>query len=363
MYSELSCCKPPNGTITWKSTYYTRRGIAFVQLPVVFSSSRPLLIYMSYSPPPYPAAEQARGRKDDTAHNAYPRPPHGPRSRLASCISFVMSVTRFAWIAQRFESSNRCTRKASVASCSARIADDCHRSSPALRDVRLRATSRTWKLAFAWGLWKHLESRVERKGGRSKGKLTTRLKGSLAISKSVLFWYFLISCSATVPGRKRRFFCGAAAPEPSPLPVCQLCRRPHVSCRDVALVRRCVRPPQQSEEDNTHVSRPCRVLDHLSGGMYSGSGLRRGRPRGWLLCAPSWSSSRREGGCDVGAGLVKRVGVTSEDGCKVGQKSVQRVRRAECSFQVTCVLVLAEMHAVGWWDNVERRNQVCCDRL
>lgn len=36
---------------------------------------------------------------------------------------------------------------------------------------------------------------------RSTRTLTTRLKGSLAMSKSVLFWYFRISCSASVPGR------------------------------------------------------------------------------------------------------------------------------------------------------------------
>lgn len=34
--------------------------------------------------------------------NNYPRPPHGPRILRASCISRVMMVTRFAWMAQRF---------------------------------------------------------------------------------------------------------------------------------------------------------------------------------------------------------------------------------------------------------------------
>ena len=38
-----------------------------------------------------------------------------PRIRRASCISFGMTVTRFAWIAQRLESSNRWTRYASAA--------------------------------------------------------------------------------------------------------------------------------------------------------------------------------------------------------------------------------------------------------
>lgn len=88
-------------------------------------------------------------------------------------------------------------------------------------DLRYQLSAR---IPEAW------EGGRERKNGVSRRiGLTTRLKGSLAMSKSVLFWYFLISCSATVPGRKRRFFCRAAAPEPSPLPVCQLCRGSHVT--------------------------------------------------------------------------------------------------------------------------------------
>jgi len=54
--------------------------------------------------------------------NLQPIPPHAPRSRLASCISFCIIVTRFACIAHRFVSSKRCTRKASLASCNAMIA-------------------------------------------------------------------------------------------------------------------------------------------------------------------------------------------------------------------------------------------------
>ena len=45
----------------------------------------------------------------------------------------------------------------------------------------------------------------------SRFKLTMRENGSFWIKRSVLFWYFLISRSATVPGRYRRFF-GAASP-------------------------------------------------------------------------------------------------------------------------------------------------------
>lgn len=40
---------------------------------------------------------------------------------------------------------------------------------------------------------------------------TTREKGSLRRSKSVLFWYFLISLNATVPGLNLFFFRGSSA--------------------------------------------------------------------------------------------------------------------------------------------------------
>lgn len=46
----------------------------------------------------------------------YPRPPQAPRMRRASCMSFCIIVTRFAWMAHRFVSSNRCTKNASAAS-------------------------------------------------------------------------------------------------------------------------------------------------------------------------------------------------------------------------------------------------------
>lgn len=42
--------------------------------------------------------------------------PFSPRSRRASCMSFGMIVTRFAWIAQRLVSSKRPTKYASAAS-------------------------------------------------------------------------------------------------------------------------------------------------------------------------------------------------------------------------------------------------------
>lgn len=74
--------------------------------------------------------------------SAQPRPPQAPRIRLASWISFCMMVTRLAWMAQRLVSSNRWTRKASAASCSAWMACDCQRrASPS--GTRLSAISRT----------------------------------------------------------------------------------------------------------------------------------------------------------------------------------------------------------------------------
>uniref|UniRef100_A0A8R7QW86 Uncharacterized protein n=1 Tax=Triticum urartu TaxID=4572 RepID=A0A8R7QW86_TRIUA len=73
-------------------------------------------------------------------------------------------------MAQRLVSSNRPTRYASVASCSADTAE----------------------------LWKRRS--VLKSSAISR---TRRWKGSLRMSSSVLFWYLRISRSATVPGRKR----------------------------------------------------------------------------------------------------------------------------------------------------------------
>lgn len=98
-------------------------------------------------------------------------PPQTPRIRRASWISFCIIVTRFAWMAHRFVSSKRCTRNASAASWSAMMACDCHLM-PSSRGRNVRAISRT-----------------------------RREKGSFRIKRSVLFWSFLISRSANVPGR------------------------------------------------------------------------------------------------------------------------------------------------------------------
>ena len=87
--------------------------------------------------------------------------------RRASWISFGIIVTRLAWIAHRFVSSKRPTRYDSEASCSARMAVDWKRRS-VLKSCAISRTSR-WK-------------------------------GSLRMSNSVLFWYLRISLKATVPG-------------------------------------------------------------------------------------------------------------------------------------------------------------------
>ena len=78
--------------------------------------------------------------------------------RRASWMSLGMMVTRLAWMAHRLVSSNRPTRYASEASCSASTADDWKRRSV----LKSCAISRT-----------------------------RRWNGSLRMSSSVDFWYFL----------------------------------------------------------------------------------------------------------------------------------------------------------------------------
>ncbi len=62
-----------------------------------------------------------------------------PRIRSANCISFIMRVTRFAWIAHKLASSNNDTRYASADSCNARRALACHLRSA----LKSRVTSLT----------------------------------------------------------------------------------------------------------------------------------------------------------------------------------------------------------------------------
>lgn len=73
----------------------------------------------------------------------HPNPPHAPRILLANCTSFCIIVTRFAWMAHRFVSSNKWTRKASQLSCRAWMAWDCHRRDSPPVGTRERAISRT----------------------------------------------------------------------------------------------------------------------------------------------------------------------------------------------------------------------------
>lgn len=115
--------------------------------------------------------------------HTHPAPPQTPRILLASWMSFCMIVTLLACMAQRFVSSNRCIKNASAASCNARIACDCHLM-PSSRGRTVSAISRT-----------------------------SRAKGSFRSKRSVLFWYFLISLKATVPGLYLLFFpCGTGSP-------------------------------------------------------------------------------------------------------------------------------------------------------
>ena len=86
-------------------------------------------------------------------------------------MSFGWIVTRPAWIAQTFTSSNIVTRNDSEASWRARMAV----------------------------LWKRREGSMF-----WATSLTKRWKGSFLINRSVDFWYFRISRRATVPGRNRR---------------------------------------------------------------------------------------------------------------------------------------------------------------
>ena len=100
-----------------------------------------------------------------------------PQIHLASWISFGMIVMCLAWMAHKLVSSNKLTRYASAASCSARIAPLAKFSLPFM----------SWAISH-----------------------TRFWKGSLLISNSVDFWNWQISRRATVPGLYRCGFLGAA---------------------------------------------------------------------------------------------------------------------------------------------------------
>ena len=100
-------------------------------------------------------------------HVTFPVWLSSPRIRRARWMSFGMIVMRLAWSAHRFVSSKSEVRYASAASCNARMACVWKRTSVFI----VCATSRT-----------------------------RRWNGSLRMRRSVDFWYFRISRSATVPG-------------------------------------------------------------------------------------------------------------------------------------------------------------------
>jgi len=102
-----------------------------------------------------------------------------PRMRRANCISLGWIVTRRQCNAQRFVSSNKLTRNASDASCSASTAVNCQRS----------------------------PSRTGMANSRTK-----RWNGAFRISRSVDFCSLRISRIALVPGRVRRLDRGDSGP-------------------------------------------------------------------------------------------------------------------------------------------------------
>ena len=123
--------------------------------------------------------------------------------RRASCKSFGIIVTRFAWIAHRLQSSNKCTRKSSVASCNANRLSAVYRSGSGESSFEISRTYRPKNVARA-------VSRTFWRATRAQARTiirTRRAKGILRINRSVVFWNLLISFSANVPGRYLRFFC------------------------------------------------------------------------------------------------------------------------------------------------------------
>ena len=103
-------------------------------------------------------------------------------------------VTRFAWMAAKFVSSNNDTKYASAASCRAMTADDWNRRSVYFaKRSQTNARSRNTKFLDAEILT--LKSCAI--------SLTNLWKGSFLINNSVDFWYRRISRRATVPGLKR----------------------------------------------------------------------------------------------------------------------------------------------------------------
>ena len=141
----------------------------------------------------------------------------GPLILLASCISFGIIVTLFAWIAHKLQSSNKCTKKSSEDSCNANNASAVHRIGWSVNSLQISRTS----LA----------------------------KGSFRINKSVDFWYFLISRIAKVPGLYLRF-CGINGP------VCSAFKYEKGE-REKEKIRQQKRRSQQREKDKEEVEEKC----------------------------------------------------------------------------------------------------------
>lgn len=140
----------------------------------------------------------------------------GPRIRLASCRSFGMMVTRFAWIAHRLQSSNKCTIKSSVASCY----EYARKRGAKKGEDKFKRGGRIFYLppvGFFSGAKRKKGAREQEeltcnamsaspvhRGGSSARRvpisLMSRAKGNLRINRSVDFWYLRISRRATVPG-------------------------------------------------------------------------------------------------------------------------------------------------------------------
>ena len=93
----------------------------------------------------------------------------------ANCMSLGMIVTHLAWIAHKLLSLNRLTRYASLASCNAIMAVLWNRT----------PVKNCWPTSW-----------------------TNCMNSNFLINSSVLFWYFLISLSAMVPGLYLHFVPG-----------------------------------------------------------------------------------------------------------------------------------------------------------
>lgn len=130
-------------------SYHCRRPSPSLHLLLSFcllslpATCEPLSLNAPFLPLPiFERTSEAAGRPDSVQFlsvaflffqdHTHPAPPQTPRILRASWMSFCMIVTRLAWMAQRLVSSKRWTRNASAASCRARIAWDCHRSSSAV---------------------------------------------------------------------------------------------------------------------------------------------------------------------------------------------------------------------------------------